>query len=162
MAPRRDLFSGVSWIIVEFGFTADDILSMRKYARFAVQKVAYLLHYLGVKGFSTLEFNLYINGPYSPELADTYYALARDYPDKIYAFAREFHLEPGIRRIVEWFMKKRYWWMEIATTMLMIYSRHPGLSFENLYRLVKSAKPWIDRETAYRVYRDLKRIKLIK
>ncbi len=161
LPSRRDLFNGVAWIIVEFRFTPKDILSIRKYARFAIQKVAYLLHYLGVDGFRSLMFNLYINGPYSPELADTYFELARKHPDRICDYARNFRLEPRIHYIVKWFMKKRYWWMEIATTILMIRKRYPRISIDALYRLVKSAKPWIDEETFNRVYRSLEREELL-
>jgi len=160
LPPRKDLFNGVAWIIVEFGFTPKDILSSRKYARFAVQKIAYLLHYLKVDGFRDLTFNLYINGPYSPELADIYFELARKYPDKIHYFARHFRLEPKIYTIVKWFMRKRYWWMEIATTILMIHKRYPYINVDTLYRLVKSAKPWVDREAFDKVYRSLERVRL--
>jgi len=158
---RSELLRGVAWIIAEFGFTADDILSPRKYARFAVQKVAYLMHYMGVPGFRDVEFNLYLNGPYSPKLADIYYDLARRYPDEIYRFAGEFKLDRKYCEKVRWFMRKRYWWMEVATTMLMIYKRHPGIGFDTLYVLVRSAKPWVDPKTAYKVYSELKRAKLI-
>lgn len=161
MAVLRNLFAGVAWIIAEFGFTADDILSLRKYARFAIQKVSYLLHYLGVDGFKDVSFNLYVNGPYSVDLADTYYELARRYPDSIEEFAKGFKLDDNTLALVKWFMKKRYWWMEIATTILMIYKRHSNIDFNTLYILLRSAKPWVDIRTAALIYRDLKRVGLI-
>ncbi len=163
MVDRR-LRYGVAWVIRRFGFNAEDILSPRKYARFAVQKVGYLLHYLGVPGFRELAFDLYINGPYSPGLADVYYELARRYPGRIRDFANKFSLNEKHLELVRWFMRKRYWWMEIATTMMMIHKRYqqdPGIDFETLYRLVRSAKPWVDKPLAWKVYVELKNKGLI-
>lgn len=50
--------------------------SMRsKAGRFRLQKTVYLLRKLQYQPASKYPFNIYLNGPYSPDLAQVYYAL---------------------------------------------------------------------------------------
>jgi len=45
------------------------------WSRFRIQKSIYLLQTIGYPGTSGYRFNLYLRGPYSPDLAKDYYAL---------------------------------------------------------------------------------------
>ncbi len=49
--------------------------------RLRIQKSIYLLKVLGYQPFSNYSFGQYIRGPYSKELADKYYTLARELPN---------------------------------------------------------------------------------
>jgi uncharacterized protein YwgA len=51
---------------------------MTKPGRFRIQKTVYLLKHLGCDRAERYEFNIYLNGPYSPSLAEVYYALEDD------------------------------------------------------------------------------------
>lgn len=46
-----------------------------KSGRFLIQKTVYLLKVLGYEPARKYEYNIYLNGPYSPDLATIYYAL---------------------------------------------------------------------------------------
>lgn len=46
-----------------------------KPGRFEIQKAVYLLRKLGYPAAARLSYNMYLNGPYSPDLAELYYAL---------------------------------------------------------------------------------------
>jgi hypothetical protein len=53
--------------------------SMRdKPGRFVIQKTVYLLRKLGYASAMKYDYNIYLNGPYSPDLAEVYYALEDD------------------------------------------------------------------------------------
>jgi hypothetical protein len=49
-----------------------------KPGRFEIQKTVYLLKQLGNSAASKFNYNIYLNGPYSPDLAQVYYALEDD------------------------------------------------------------------------------------
>lgn len=46
--------------------------------RFTIQKTVYLLRRLGYPAAQQFDFNIYLNGPYSPDLAEVYYAYEDD------------------------------------------------------------------------------------
>jgi len=48
------------------------------WSRFRIQKSIYLLQAMGYPGTSDYRFNLYLRGPYSPDLAKDYYALENE------------------------------------------------------------------------------------
>jgi hypothetical protein len=48
------------------------------WSRFRIQKSIYLLKAMGYPGISGYRFNLYLRGPYSPDLAKDYYALEKE------------------------------------------------------------------------------------
>jgi hypothetical protein len=66
-----------------------------KEARIRLQKLVYLLKVGGYPPAQKFEFNMYVNGPYSPDLAEVYYAFenpglataepAKDIPDRLVA-----------------------------------------------------------------------------
>lgn len=70
-----------------------------KPGRFAIQKTVYLLRKLGYAPAMKYIYNIYLNGPYSPDLAEVYYALndsglqsvspATDLPTKTIAIVAE-------------------------------------------------------------------------
>jgi hypothetical protein len=49
-----------------------------KPGRFEIQKTVYLLKRLGFASAQRYEYNIYLNGPYSPGLAEVYYAYEDD------------------------------------------------------------------------------------
>jgi hypothetical protein len=51
---------------------------MTKPGRFQIQKTVYLLKHLDCDRANRYDFNIYLNGPYSPDLAEVYYALGDD------------------------------------------------------------------------------------
>jgi len=51
---------------------------MTKPGRFTIQKTVYLLKRLGYPPAARYDYNIYLNGPYSPGLAEVYYALSDD------------------------------------------------------------------------------------
>ena len=70
-----------------------------KPGRFTIQKTVYLLRKLGYAPALKYDYNIYLNGPYSPNLAEVYYALddnglqsfspATDLPPKTIAIVAE-------------------------------------------------------------------------
>jgi hypothetical protein len=57
------------------GHSAQSFSMQSKPGRFRIQKTVYLLKRMGYPAAKKYEFNIYLNGPYSPDLAATYYAL---------------------------------------------------------------------------------------
>jgi uncharacterized protein YwgA len=63
------------WLIEFLKLSKEELLRWEDpRGRLRVQKAAYLLKYLGVEPFAKYDFSLYINGPYSPELAREYFS----------------------------------------------------------------------------------------
>ena len=56
--------------------TGRPLTMMTKPGRFEIQKTVYLLKRLGYPPAAKYEYNVYLNGPYSPGLAEVYYALS--------------------------------------------------------------------------------------
>ena len=103
--------------------------------RLRIQKAAYLLKHLGVEPFAKYDFSLYINGPYSPELAREYFS------EKIEEEAPE--IDNDILELLEWFMNHGDKWLEIATSILMIRERYPDIGAEETLSILRLSKPWI-------------------
>ncbi len=118
--------------------------------RLRLQKFVYLAKGFGFDpGYS---YNLYIHGPYSPELADDYYQLGEDLSGEEIDLASEFF------DLVE---NKTERWLEFAATFVMITKKNSGVSDEDKIKLVLRNKPWANREELESVLNELKKYKLI-
>jgi hypothetical protein len=75
LAKGRSIARGLKSISRETGkeFTMDT-----KPGRFRLQKAVYLLKCLRYPPAAKYSYNIYLNGPYSPDLAEAYYALEDD------------------------------------------------------------------------------------
>jgi hypothetical protein len=67
---------GIAGALRTVALASGQSFSMRtKPGRFRIQKAVYLLKALDYPSAKRFEYNIYLNGPYSPELAQVYYAL---------------------------------------------------------------------------------------
>ena len=169
MSAPSGLRGALAWIIQLLKVRLVDIRDWQRYVvRFKIQKLAYLLKYLSVPGLEGVAFNLYVNGPYSPDLARAYYELAAEglTEEELRSLAAGFEetalgARPEVKHVAEVFARKPLWWMEIASTAMLLARRYGGLNEEALYRLVRSAKPWVTREEFGSVHACLKRLGLL-
>jgi len=99
-------------------------LKLQKYV-FLARKYGFNLRY---------SYNLYIHGPYSPQLADDYYALGESAiePEKI-------TLDEGFTKLIK---KKSEWWLELASTVVMVSERYRDMGDEMMIKLVRNSKPF--------------------
>jgi uncharacterized protein YwgA len=124
------------WLLEFLKLSKEELLSDEdSRGRLRIQKAAYLLKYLGVEPFAKYDFSLYINGPYSPELAREYFS------EKIEEEAPE--IESDTLELLEWFMSHGERWLEIATSILMIRERYPEIGAEETLSILRLSKPWI-------------------
>jgi uncharacterized protein YwgA len=115
-----------------FSFDVDDFDSKVK-----LQKYVYLSNYFG----SNLDynFNLYIHGPYSPDLAKDYYYLSEN---------KTVVVEPLVdEKFFKLIEGKTIKWLEIATTYKLIKDKNPRESEDEIIRLVKIVKPFASERT---------------
>jgi len=75
LAQGRGLAKALRRVSTELG---RPLTMASKLGRLEIQKVTYLLKTLGYPAAQKFEFNIYLNGPYSPKLAQVYYALEVD------------------------------------------------------------------------------------
>jgi uncharacterized protein YwgA len=70
---------GIARAVKAISISSGETFTMRtKPGRFRLQKTVYLLKRLKYPAASKFEYNIYLNGPYSPDLAQVYYALEDD------------------------------------------------------------------------------------
>ena len=113
--------------------------------RLKVQKASLLLRHLGISPFRDYSFSLYIEGPYSPELA-------RDiYDGKALKFTAD---RTTVRRL-KWFVNHDSRWLEVASSMLFILERYPDMSEKDVLSLLRLSKPWIADMEFKEIYHDL-------
>jgi len=121
--------------------------------RLRIQKEVYMLRlHPDLAPLLPFEFDMYIRGPYSPELADAYYEEARpasiEVTGRAAAFAREI-LEMDTRTL------------EVVATLIEICNyneRFPEFTAEEGLEILREAKPWVTEEAARRaleIARDL-------
>jgi len=114
--------------------------------RLKLQKYVYLARRYGFDlGY---HYNLYIRGPYSPELANDYYALKEDMPKEHVDLPEDFF------RLVK---GKSERWLELAATLVMIKERYPDISEEEMINLVIGNKPFANIEELKGILAKLKK-----
>ncbi|MGC8696766.1 MAG: hypothetical protein ACP5UD_10235 [Conexivisphaera sp.] len=118
-------------------------------SRLKVQKYVYFARFFDYDlGY---EYNLYVHGPYSPELAEDYYAI--DYDDLKGAKPANIRDE---ERYISLLSGRDDTWLEIASTVMMIAERYPGIPEDELVDLTLYAKPWAKEEYVREVMGELK------
>lgn len=122
--------------------------------RLRLQKAAYLLSRMGVKPFSEFEFNIYLRGPYSPDLAKAYYSGADEYEEP--------EISQDKLELLKWFMSHEDRWLEIASGILSIQERYRGIGRKGLLTLLRMSKPWITENEFNSIFGELKRKGLVE
>ncbi|MGC8848563.1 MAG: hypothetical protein ACP5QE_06960 [Conexivisphaera sp.] len=119
-----------------------------------VQKYVYFARFfdydLGYK------YNLYIHGPYSRELAEDYCAIDHDDLKR----ARPANIRDE-ERYISLLSGRDDTWLEIASTVMMIAERYPGISEDELADLTLYAKPWAEEEYVRGAVGELRRHALL-
>ncbi|MEM2587927.1 MAG: hypothetical protein QXV23_06470 [Candidatus Bathyarchaeia archaeon] len=122
--------------------------------RFLLQKYVFLAKYFGLDlGY---DYSLYIYGPYSRELADDYYELARQ------RVLSEAELPEGFdaEGFIELVRGRDARWLEVAASILAVLEEYPDLSEEEIYGILRMSKPWLSREYFKEVYEVLREKRL--
>jgi uncharacterized protein YwgA len=118
--------------------------------RLKLQKYVYLARRYGIDlGYY---YNLYIRGPYSPELANDYYSIKEGMPRKNVDPPKDFF------RLVK---GKSERWLELAATLVMIKERYPDISDEEMIDLVIKNKPFATTEELKDILKKLKKYNAI-
>jgi uncharacterized protein YwgA len=118
--------------------------------RLKLQKYVYLARKFGFDlGY---EYNMYIHGPYSPDLARDYYAL------DIQSVTGREELKEEFIRLIKGASER---WLELAASILMIHERYGHLDNDTLIKLVKSSKPHARREEILEILERIKKAKAI-
>ena len=119
--------------------------------RLKLQKYVFLARKYGFNlGYS---YNLYIHGPYSPQLADDYYALEESAiePEKI-------TLDEGFIKLIR---KKSEWWLELASTVVTVSERYRDMRDEMMIKLVRNSKPFASKSEVEEVISKLRKANAI-
>jgi Uncharacterized conserved protein len=129
--------------------------------RIMLQKYVFIAKFLGWN--HRYSYNIYLRGPYSPNLADDYYSLSDPTPFENYNdYLKDMDLDEFKNVINE----KDIPWLEIGTAILSLYDRYcevySGNDLEN-YLLEKTVDMKSSYENAFieGVLEDLKRYSLI-
>jgi len=105
--------------------------------RLYLQKGCYILNSWGFK--PNFRYNMYIHGPYSRELADTYYT-AGDITTKDTNIPAERITELGN------ILNKSRSYAEAYATLLMVKNNNPNDSNEKIYKVALNLKPHLKKE----------------
>ena len=114
--------------------------------RLKLQKYVFIAQKFGFK--TNYNYSLYIHGPYSSNLADDYYHIS-NFKDRE-PMALDF-------RFVKLVRNKSEEWLELASTILMIIERYGNVDHNTLISLVKTVKPFAEREHLMEIVRSLER-----
>jgi len=117
--------------------------------RLRLQKCVYFAKALGLE--FPYEFNLYIHGPYCPDLAKDYYQIQQSTSEPMEIPEELVQLVKG----------KDERWLELASTHLMISKRYPYLDVSKIYQLIKNVKPYAKDEELRRITEQLREKGLI-
>jgi len=114
--------------------------------RFLLQKYVFLARLFGLDmGY---RFSLYLYGPYSSELADDYYEVAKKRGLALTPLPNTFEREGFINLVKD----KDSTWLEIASSIILVKERYPNLSGEEAYNVLRFSKPWLSKELFDEVY----------
>lgn len=119
--------------------------------RLKLQKYVYLADRFGLN--SGYVFNLYIYGPYSPDLAADYYALAENKPLLPEAELPE---EFDAHKFIRFVRGKDSDWLSIAATLILVYE-HNTLSRDELIYTLCTIKPNARKDEIEFVLEELER-----
>ena len=129
--------SEVRWLIRLLGVGPKKLIKPASFDhRLKVQKAAFLLNHLRVSPFTNYAFSLYLHGPYSPSLAEDYYALEK-------AKIGSVHLDRKNLNALKWFVSKDERWLEVASSIISIKDRYADIAEERIFSTLTMSKPWI-------------------
>jgi uncharacterized protein YwgA len=114
--------------------------------RLKMQKYVYIARCFGIR--MPYNYSLYIHGPYSPSLADDYYAVG-NYQNNVPLDINE--------KFVKLVKGKSEEWLELAATTIMVRKRYSEMNHNTLIDLVKTAKPWTDSSALRSIVATLER-----
>jgi len=123
-------------------------------SRLKIQKAVFLLKHLGVEAFNSYNFQLYLRGPYSPNLASDYYNL-----QGIKAIPLD--LDRQKTELLKWFTSHDVEWLEVASSIIEIKDRYPDLKNGSLYSLLRLSKPWVTEDAFKNTLKELRKQRLI-
>ncbi len=136
--------------------------------RLRLQKLVYLAKTLDVPNLE-YDFNLYLRGPYSPELADDYYHLDKDF--KVGEnYVNAFLNDPSFKKLVRLVKGKDGTWLEIAATLVELSKVVDNLTKIGLVKddeettliaFTYNRKPFVTRKYIKEVLEELKYHKVI-
>jgi len=124
-------------------------------SRLKLQKAVLLLKHLGVAPFTSYDFNLYVRGPYSPDLARDYYSMEKDIAPA------DVKLREEEKELLRWFLSHDSDWLEIASSLIWLRKAYRKAGEEEMYSILKLSKPWVGREEFRKIYRELESRRVI-
>jgi uncharacterized protein YwgA len=127
--------SALKWLARRLGISKKDVEENFE-ARLRLQKAVFFLKFMKIEPFTNYSFDLYLRGPYSPALADEYYELPDDEAQGDYS------LLPDVDSLLSWFMDHDIDWLEVATSILSLWSKGVREADE-IYDVLKLSKPWV-------------------
>jgi uncharacterized protein YwgA len=108
-----------------------------------------------VAPFTSFNFNLYVRGPYSPDLAECYYHLEAE------TAPVEVKLDREKEELLNWFISHDSKWLEIASSIISIKRTYREIDEDEVYSILEMSKPWVDQQKFVAIYRELENRKLI-
>jgi uncharacterized protein YwgA len=158
---KLKLLAFIKFLETEFGFKFN-VKSFKH--RIRLQKYVFIANFLGWN--NEYAFNIYVRGPYSPDLASDYYNLENREPT-VEEFDR--YLSSLNKDIfTEIITEKNVGWLEVGTTMLSLYVNNKNKIDKNqirsyLIERTKDIKSDYDEDNFIEeVFNELERHQLIK
>ena len=110
-------------------------------SRLMIQKSVYLLKAMGYPPVKSYNFSSYLRGPYSPDLAEDYFAVCQEgyASEKGYA-----NIPPDVLNPVVEGIKKGVLFLEAATTIHSIVKYNPHNSKNQIVTHVRFIKPHVN------------------
>ena len=156
MAGHENFLGYISWLLRVLGTSAERVRKEDGLEdRLRLQKAAFLLKHLGVAPFTLFNFNLYVRGPYSPDLAECYYHLEAE------TALVEAKLDREKEELLNWFISHDSKWLEIASSIISIKRTYREIDEDEVYSILKMSKPWVDQQKFTAICRELKNRRLI-
>ena len=112
--------------------------------RLKLQKYVYIARNFGFR--APYSYSLYLHGPYSPSLADDYYAID-NFQNK-----RPLQLDERFIKLVK---NRSEEWLELAATIIMIKKNYGNMGRHKLITLVQTTKPLAKPDELNQIISDL-------
>ncbi|MEM3656532.1 MAG: hypothetical protein QXP58_08485, partial [Thermoprotei archaeon] len=123
-------------------------------SRLRVQKVIYLLMlHQDFKGMLDFEFNFYLRGPYSPDLAQVYFSLSED---KDYPLPT---LPDGAKEYLNYIKDFELKDLELVASTIEVIKWSPSATEEDIINRVAELKPEFEKASIERAYQKAQSMK---
>jgi len=133
------LKDGINFVFNKNNF--EDRVKLQKYVRIA-ESCGLNLGY---------KFNLYLRGPYSPDLANDYYELSLPVSDSVRFDYDDFNAERFLKIVKD----RDLLWLEIASTILSVEENNPQISEDRLIAMVAEIKG-VEKSKVEKILSELK------